>query len=268
MSDSAARSDRPVFTVSIEARQGISTGISAADRAATIAAAVRSDSGPEALVTPGHIFPLVADAGGLLARSGIAEAAVDLARLAGRSPAAAVCNILDEDGDLARSDYLEAFAARHSLPMANIACLMSRLFKSRPRLREKAQAIVQDSRGASWRMVVFADQQKDAEHIALVLGSLDGRPSPSHVVLNSSLAFVLQPEEGQGAAEALETFRQAGQGVVLYPYATSRESTVARLGVDITHAAHGQACSDNAFLVQEMLRHLGVPISPYLAATQ
>lgn len=262
MPSSAGSSGRPVFTVSIEARQGVSTGISAADRAVTMAAAIRPDSGPEALVTPGHVFPMVADAGGLLSRSGIAEAAVDLARLAGLSPAAAVCDILDEDGDLARGVQLEAFAARHNLPIADYACLVSRLLQSRPRLREKTQTVVRDSSGTAWRMVVFADQHKDAEHVALVLGSPAGTPPPPHVVLNSALTPVLQPAEGQDAAEAVAALRQVGRGVVLHTYAASGESILARLGAEMPRAAHCPSSSDSHFLVQEMLRHLGVLVAP------
>lgn len=259
MPASAGRFNRPVFTVSIEARQGVSTGISAADRAATIAVAIRPESGPEALVTPGHVFPLVAQSGGLLARQGIAEAAVDLARIAGLSPAAVVCQILDEDGDVACADLLEKFAAQHRLPIAKFASISSRLLIARPRLLEKERTVVRDEAGVSWRMVVFTDQHKVAEHVALVLGDLDGsRPLP-HVILQPPLAAVLQPGEAQDTAEALIALRRSGRGIVLQPYAASGQSMSATRGAERPEAASDDTSGDSRFLAVEMLRKLGLP---------
>ena len=117
---SSGMKQNTAFTVSIDASSGITSGISAADRAATIRAAVAEGAGPESIVTPGHVFPLRAKQGGVLTRVGIAEGGVDLASFAGLKPAAAVCEILKEDGSVARMDDLEAFAAEHGLRIAAI----------------------------------------------------------------------------------------------------------------------------------------------------
>ena len=121
---SSGLKEKTAFTVSIDARNGITSGISAADRATTIQAAVAEGAGPDSVVTPGHVFPLRAKSGGVLTRAGIAEGAVDLASFAGARPAAAVCEILKEDGSIARMDDLEAFAAEHGLHIAAIRDLI------------------------------------------------------------------------------------------------------------------------------------------------
>src|SRR5688572_32223403 len=127
------------FTVSIEARHGVTTGISARDRATTIRAAIADDAGPEKLVSPGHVFPLRARKGGVLVRTGQTEGSVDLARLAGRAPAGVICEIMREDGEMARMPELELFAAEHGLPICSVADLIAYRLGKEPIVRRKAE---------------------------------------------------------------------------------------------------------------------------------
>jgi 3,4-dihydroxy 2-butanone 4-phosphate synthase / GTP cyclohydrolase II len=159
------------FTVSIEAAQGVTTGISAADRARTVLAAVKQDAGPKDIVMPGHIFPLRAQPGGVLARAGHTEAGCDLARLAGCEPAAVIVEILNDDGTMARLPQLQAFARRHGLKLGTIADLIRYRVQS-----ERSVEWVTDTRFQSefgtFRLVVFHDVAYDEAHLALTMGRI------------------------------------------------------------------------------------------------
>jgi 3,4-dihydroxy 2-butanone 4-phosphate synthase/GTP cyclohydrolase II len=161
------------FTVSIEAKEGISTGISAADRARTVAVAIDAANGPDAIVSPGHVFPLVARAGGVLVRAGHTEAAVDVARLAGLNPSAVICEIMRDDGSMARLDDLMDFARGHGLKIGTIRDLIAyRLKKDHLVERVSASPFTADS-GAEWQAQVFRDKATGEEQLALVHGMLD-----------------------------------------------------------------------------------------------
>src|SRR5215210_7639462 len=161
------------FTVSIEAKEGISTGISAADRARTIAVAIESANDADALVSPGNVFPLVARPGGVLVRAGHTEAAVDVARLAGLNPSGVICEIMREDGSMARLDDLMDFARAHGLKIGTIRDLIAyRLKKDHMVERVAASPLVARS-GAHWQAQVFRDKATGAEQLALVHGALD-----------------------------------------------------------------------------------------------
>jgi 3,4-dihydroxy 2-butanone 4-phosphate synthase / GTP cyclohydrolase II len=160
------------FTVSIEAREGVTTGISAPDRARTIAAAIDSTKGPQDIVTPGHVFPLVARDGGVLVRAGHTEAAVDIARLAGLNPAGVICEIMNDDGSMARRDDLIRFAQFHNLKIGTIADLIA--YRRRyDNIIERALETEFDSRyGGRFHMIVYTNKVAYAEHIALVKGEI------------------------------------------------------------------------------------------------
>jgi 3,4-dihydroxy 2-butanone 4-phosphate synthase/GTP cyclohydrolase II len=161
------------FTVSIEAKDGISTGISAADRARTVAVAIDSANGPEALVSPGHVFPLVARPGGVLVRAGHTEAAVDVARLAGLNPSAVICEIMRDDGTMARLDDLMDFARAHGLKIGTIRDLIAyRLKKDHMVERVATSPFIAES-GAQWQAQVFRDKANGEEQLALVHGNVD-----------------------------------------------------------------------------------------------
>jgi 3,4-dihydroxy 2-butanone 4-phosphate synthase/GTP cyclohydrolase II len=161
------------FTVSIEAREGISTGISAADRARTVAVAIDAANDADALVSPGHVFPLVARPGGVLVRAGHTEAAVDVARLAGLNASGVICEIMRDDGSMARLDDLMDFARAHGLKIGTIRDLIAYRLKKDHLVERVAASPFTASSGAMWQAQVFRDKATGEEQLALVHGALD-----------------------------------------------------------------------------------------------
>jgi 3,4-dihydroxy 2-butanone 4-phosphate synthase/GTP cyclohydrolase II len=166
------------FTVSIEAAEGVSTGISAADRARTVQAAIRADSSPQDIVQPGHIFPLMAQEGGVLVRAGHTEAGCDLARLAGLTPAAVICEILKDDGEMARLPDLEIFAEQHGLKIGTIAELIHHRSSTESFVTRAAERDIDTVRGRL-RLYAYSDRIGKETHLALV----KGKPAPGREVL-------------------------------------------------------------------------------------
>src|SRR4051794_18596246 len=212
------------FTVSIEAREGISTGISAADRARTIAVAIDSANGPDAIVSPGHVFPLVARPGGVLVRAGHTEAAVDVARLAGLNPSGVICEIMREDGAMARLDDLMDFARAHGLKIGTIRDLIAYRLKKDHLVERVSTSPFVASSGAEWQAQVFRDKSSGEEQLALVHGALDPR-QPVLVRMHSLDLFSDVLEEScersgllQGAMRIIES---EGSGVVVALHAAA-----------------------------------------------
>jgi len=162
------------FTVSIDARHGISTGVSARDRAHSIAVAIDPQSGPGDVVTPGHVFPLVARPGGALIRAGHTEAAVDLARMAGLLPAGVICEIMNPDGSMARLPDLVAFAQRHGLKLGTIADLIAHRRGSENFVRRVHEAEAPELDTGLWRVIVYVNTLTQAEHVVMVKGDISG----------------------------------------------------------------------------------------------
>ena len=165
------------FTVSIEAREGVTTGISAHDRARTIAVAINPDCGRDDIVVPGHIFPLVAREGGTLIRAGHTEASVDIARLAGLSPAAVICEIMNDDGTMARLPDLVAFAQKNNLKLGTIADLIAYRRRTERLVKRVQEGLFDHVAGGEWKLVVYANKVEYQEHLALVKGDISG-PAP------------------------------------------------------------------------------------------
>ena len=161
------------FTTSIEAREGVTTGISAADRARTISVAIDASKGPEDIVTPGHVFPLVARDGGVLIRAGHTEAAVDIARLAGLNPSGVICEIMREDGTMARMDDLVAFAQLHGLKIGTIRDLIAYRLKKDHLVEQTAEASFESCWGGTWTARSFLNKALGTETLALVKGRID-----------------------------------------------------------------------------------------------
>jgi 3,4-dihydroxy 2-butanone 4-phosphate synthase/GTP cyclohydrolase II len=161
------------FTTSIEARDGVTTGISAADRARTISVAIDAAKGPQDIVTPGHVFPLVAREGGVLIRAGHTEAAVDVARLAGLNPSGVICEIMREDGTMARMDDLVAFAQRHGLRIGTIRDLIAYRLKKDHLVEQTAEAEFDSRWGGRWTAKSFLNKALGTEQVALVKGRID-----------------------------------------------------------------------------------------------
>ena len=161
------------FTISIEAKTGVTTGISAADRARTIAVAIDASNGPEAIVTPGHVFPLVAREGGVLVRAGHTEAAVDVARLAGLNPSGVICEIMNDDGTMSRLDDLVAFAQRHNLKIGTIRDLIAYRRRHDHLVEKRAETRFTSRWGGDWTAISFYNKATGDEQIALVKGKVD-----------------------------------------------------------------------------------------------
>jgi 3,4-dihydroxy 2-butanone 4-phosphate synthase/GTP cyclohydrolase II len=207
------------FTVSIEAREGVTTGISAPDRARTIAVAIDPDSGPADIVTPGHVFPLMARDGGVLVRTGHTEAAVDLARLAGLNPSGVICEIMNDDGTMAQREDLIAFCQRHGLKIATISDLIA-YRRRHDKVVERVLDGAFDSRfGGHFNMAVYRNTITGSEHVALWCGKIDdGKPVPVRVhALNvfDDVLGDLSFERGGELQEAMRIVGAEGRGLVI-----------------------------------------------------
>jgi 3,4-dihydroxy 2-butanone 4-phosphate synthase / GTP cyclohydrolase II len=233
------------FTVSIDARQGITTGISARERAHTILTAVAPGASGAELVTPGHVFPLKGRRGGVLVRSGHTEAAIDLARLAGREPAGVICEIMREDGEMARLPDLERFAAAHDLGIVRIADLIQYRLSRELLVRRLSETTVRP-RGpgltAEYRAYVYGTEVEETQYLALVLGDVPLRPElPTLVRVQSArLARDVFGITENGAASPppaawLKMIEDEGRGVFLYVVPRDRLDVGAGLGVALGH---------------------------------
>jgi 3,4-dihydroxy 2-butanone 4-phosphate synthase/GTP cyclohydrolase II len=207
------------FTVSIEAREGISTGISAPDRARTVAVAIDAGKGPEALVSPGHVFPLVARDGGVLVRTGHTEAAVDIARLAGLNPSGVICEIMKDDGTMARRDDLIAFAQRHGLKVATIADLIAYRRRHDRIVERTMTTIFESEHGGTFNLAVYVDATNGVEHLALWKGDLAASDPVMVRVHVVNLLDDLLADRRSGKAGELETvmrmISEAGRGILV-----------------------------------------------------
>jgi 3,4-dihydroxy 2-butanone 4-phosphate synthase/GTP cyclohydrolase II len=207
------------FTVSIEARHGVTTGISAADRAHTIRVAVARDARPEDLVSPGHVFPLRARPGGVLQRTGHTEGSVDLARLAGCDPSGVICEIMNDDGTMARMPELVAFAERHGLLILSIADLIQYRLQTERLVTRVASGPIRLGTGTMWTAHTYETAVDGRQFLALVLGEPD-RTSPTLVRVHtgSVLGDVFGVRRGDRVvvADAVERIEREGTGVVLF----------------------------------------------------
>jgi len=206
------------FTMSIEAREGVTTGISAHDRAHTIAVAIDPTKGAADIATPGHIFPLRARDGGVLVRAGHTEAAVDVARLAGLTPAGVICEIMNEDGTMARLPDLISFAQKHGLKIGTISDLIAYRRRHDNLIAERAQRPIHSLHGGDWMMRIYADETSGAEHIVLTKGDLTSSEpvlvrmhalDPLHDVLG------IGREDAGELSSAMRLIGQEGRGVVV-----------------------------------------------------
>lgn len=207
------------FTVSIEAREGITTGISAADRAHTISVAINQQNGARDIVTPGHIFPLEARDGGVLVRAGHTEAAVDIARMAGLKPAGVICEIMNDDGTMARMPDLVKFAAEHGLKIATIADLIAYRRRKEKLVEKITQTKIKTSFAGEFDLLVYSNIIEYAEHIVLVKGKIDGK-KPVYVrmhalnVLNDVLGDMTDGKDND-LRGAMKMINEKGEGVIV-----------------------------------------------------
>jgi 3,4-dihydroxy 2-butanone 4-phosphate synthase/GTP cyclohydrolase II len=174
MSQSNGSRHQTAFTVSIEARHGVTTGISAHDRAHTVAVAINPETGRDDIATPGHVFPLVAREGGTLIRAGHTEAAVDIARLAGLNPSGVICEIMNDDGSMARLPDLVTFAQHHNLKLGTIADLIAYRRRTERLVKRVQEGVIHHAVGGDWRIMVYANTVEYGEHLVLIKGDLAG----------------------------------------------------------------------------------------------
>ncbi|WP_421993465.1 3,4-dihydroxy-2-butanone-4-phosphate synthase [Roseococcus sp.] len=216
MAQSNGTRHQTAFTVSIEARDGVTTGISAADRSRTVAVAINPEISREHIVTPGHVFPLVAREGGTLVRAGHTEAAVDFARLAELNPAGVICEIMNDDGTMARLPDLVQFAQLHGLKLGTIADLIAYRRRTERLVKRVEEGEVTHAVGGDWKLIVYAGSVEGGEHVALVKGDLS---APGPVLTRMHAASVLNDMVGgQGIRElhgAMEAIAAEGRGVVV-----------------------------------------------------
>jgi 3,4-dihydroxy 2-butanone 4-phosphate synthase/GTP cyclohydrolase II len=210
--------NQTAFTVSIEAKEGISTGISAHDRAHTISVAIDATKGADDLIRPGHVFPLVARHGGVLIRTGHTEAAVDIARLAGLYPAGVICEIMNDDGTMARLPDLVKFAQLHGLKVGTIADLIAYRRKHDHFVKRIKEMDFESRNGGQFKLMIYLNTIENQEHVALVKGDIMG-PDPPLVRMHAYNLFddTLAAKWGQGdvLGESMRLIGKAGRGVVV-----------------------------------------------------
>lgn len=207
------------FTLSIEAREGVSTGISAHDRARTVAVAIDSSYGAQDIATPGHVFPLRARKGGVLVRAGHTEAAVDISRLAGLNPSGVICEIMNEDGSMARLPELVAFAQKHGLKIGTISDLIAYRRRNDNLVKVASSQEIESEFGGMWSMRIYADETHGDEHIVLIKGDISG-DAPVLVrmhALDPMLDIVGTGPQGRAAefGDAMQAVAKEGCGVVV-----------------------------------------------------
>jgi len=219
MSSQNSSRHETAFTVSIEAREGVSTGISAHDRARTVAVAIDNGATAADIATPGHVFPLRAKSGGVLVRAGHTEAAVDISRLAGLNASGVICEVMSDDGSMARLPDLIAFAQRHGMKIGTISDLIAYRRRNDNLVRMREEQTVVSEFGGEWTLRIFADETHGAEHIALVKGDISGE-APLLVrmhALDPMLDVVgLGPKGRTGEfADAMRLIAREGRGVLV-----------------------------------------------------
>jgi len=258
------------FTISIEAKHGVTTGISAADRATTIQAAVRKDAKPGDLAQPGHIFPLMAQRGGVLSRAGHTEAGVDLGRIAGLEPASVICEIMNEDGSMARMPELVVFAKEHGLKIGTIADLIHYRMENEATVKREGQYTVKTECG-EFSVHAYHDTISDATHLALVKGEIKSdKPVLVRVHVQENLLDVFTDNHRSGSwtvHQAMALVAQEGTGVIVLLDQTGSSSSVINLlermsstesVSELPNVAHARASLRTYGVGSQILADIGV----------
>lgn len=260
------------FTVSIEAREGVTTGISASDRARTIAAAIDPTKGKDDIVCPGHIFPLAARDGGVLVRTGHTEAAVDICRLAGLNPAGVICEVMNEDGTMARLPDLVAFAQHHGLKIGTISDLIAYRLRHDRTVGRALESTLDSRHGGHFRMIIYVNRAAYAEHVALVKGDIEtDEPVLVRVHALNVLEDVLGDNTTGKAAElasAMEMIGEEGRGVVVLIREPKPTSLLERLNAKEVKGEHRGGMLRDYGIGAQILLDLGVRDMVLLSNTE
>jgi len=217
---------KTAFTISIEAKRGVTTGISAADRATTIRTAIADEAKPEDIVSPGHVFPILAKKGGVLVRTGQTEGSVDLARLAGLKSTGVICEIMNDDGSMARMPDLEIFAKKHGLKIATIADLITFRMQHESLVRRAATAKLPTAYGGEFKFIVYENDVDEMKHVALVKGNI--QPGDEVLVrvhsecLTGDVFGSMRCDCGEQLQAAMEMVAKEGKGVIVYMHQEGR----------------------------------------------
>ncbi len=247
---------RTAFTVSIEAREGVTTGISAADRATTIQAAINPESGPDDIATPGHVFPLLAREGGVLVRAGHTECAVDLAKLAGFSGAGVICEIMNDDGTMARLPDLIGVAQKHHLKIGTIADLINYRRQTESLVERIYEDTFSSRFGQGFKRYLYANKVQYAEHVVLVKGDISASDKPVLVRMHAVDIFkdVLGGGEDAVLENAMRRIEAEGRGVIVL----LREPDPRSLSARLAKKAEAETRQENRARTEKILRDYGI----------
>lgn len=274
--DMMARDNREsmqtAFTVSIEAKDGVTTGISAADRARTVAVAIDPTKDHHDIVTPGHVFPLIARDGGTLVRAGHTEAAVDISRMAGLYPAGVICEIMNDDGTMARLPELVSFAQLHGLKIGTIADLIAWRRKNDRYIERRVEAPLDSEYGEGFKTVVFRNSLDNSEHLAVVHGKITPESTVLVRVHRTDILADILGQKGPRAMlveNAMKVIAQADEpGVVVFVNTMRPNSIASRLGLKTSEGEDSNLPLREYGVGAQILRELGVRKMIFLSDTK